>query len=286
MIISCNLMGGLGNQLFQIFTTISYAIKSCKQFKFTNAKTLGSGATTVRSTFWHSFLSNLQSFTTDVFPPFHVIREGSFRYQELSLQEMKNRDILLFGYFQSYKYFQDNYEIICEMIHLDAMRKNVLSKLKYDCEQMDAFRETVSMHFRLGDYKKSPNVHPIMTKEYYQRSLQWIQQKLEPGTRLTILFFCEDDDLNDVLVTIQYLSRMFPDYHFVRGENSLEDWEQLLFMSCCHHNIIANSSFSWWGAYFNPWNDKIVCYPSKWFGPSAPHDTSDLCPDHWHRVAC
>ena len=53
-------------------------------------------------------------------------------------------------------------------------------------------------------------------------------------------------------------------------------------MSLCSHNIIDNISFSWWGAYFNGNKDKIVCYPSVWFGPKlANKDTSDLCPDSW-----
>ena len=76
----------------------------------------------------------------------------------------------------------------------------------------------------------------------------------------------------------------FPEYNFVRGDNSLQDWEQMIYMSCCHHNIIANSSFSWWAAYLNSRSDKIVCYPSVWFGPSANHDTSDLCPPEWIKI--
>ena len=83
---------------------------------------------------------------------------------------------------------------------------------------------------------------------------------------------------------IHILQSKFPEYNFIRGENTLEDWEQMLLMSCCHHNIIANSSFSWWAAYFNSYTDKIVCYPSVWFGHSMNHDTKDLCPSEWIKI--
>jgi len=55
-------------------------------------------------------------------------------------------------------------------------------------------------------------------------------------------------------------------------------------MSCCDDNIIANSSFSWWGAYFNDKPNKIVCYPSKWFGHNMNNDTRDLCPSSWKKI--
>jgi hypothetical protein len=124
-----------------------------------------------------------------------------------------------------------------------------------------------------------------MTKEYYFRCLNYIKTIYNnQNNKLTVMYFCEDVDINDVNEVILYLSERFPQLSFIRGDNNLEDWEQMLLMSCCHHNIIANSSFSWWSAYFNSWEDKIVCYPSIWFGPSAPHDTRDLCPPEWKKI--
>ena len=67
----------------------------------------------------------------------------------------------------------------------------------------------------------------------------------------------------------------------------LTDWEELLLMSCCQHNIIANSSFSWWGAYLSNNPIQITCYPSKWFGPllTNKNDTSDLFPPTWSCIS-
>lgn len=276
--ITCNLMGGLGNQIFQIFATISYAIKSRNWFKFTNAKTLGTGVTTVRNTYWESFFTRLKHFTTDDFPHLHIIREKDFTFHELPINEMVDKNVIISGYFQSYKYFEPNYETICRMIGIEQMKTSLLNKLHYD-----SLENTISMHFRIGDYKPIQHVHPIMTKEYYARCLYHIQAK-DSDTIFTIMYFCEDVDLKEVEEKIEYLSKEFPNYTFIRGNNTLEDWEQMLLMSCCRHNIIANSSFSWWSAYFNSWEDKIVCYPSVWFGSSIQNDTKDLCPADWIKI--
>ena len=282
--ITCNLMGGLGNQIFQIFATISYAIKSRNEFKFLNVNTLGVGSTTIRNTFWNSFFSRLKPFLIDNIPQTsHVIREKDFTFNELPVYEMLGHDTLIFGYFQSYKYFEDNYSMICRIIDLEKMKKGVQDKIYNIYPNLD-LQNCISMHFRIGDYKKIQHVHPIMTKDYYYRSLQRIKNSSNTETKFTIVYFCEDVDLEDVSKIIDYLQEEFKVFEFVRGEKSLEDWEQMLFMSCCHHNITANSSFSWWGAYLNSWKDKIVCYPSTWFGPSAPHNTKDLCPNSWHKI--
>lgn len=278
--ITCNLMGGLGNQIFQIFATISYAIKSNNQFRFLNVSKLGGGSTTLRNTFWNSFFIKLKPFLFDNIPqPIHMIREKDFTFNELPIYEMIGRNCIIHGYFQSYKYFHENYEIICRIIGLAKMKDEVLHKLNLNDEYL---KNCISIHFRLGDYKKFQEFHPLATYEYYKNSLNFIKNKT--SEQYNILYFCEDSDIDDVMITIHRLEKEFPEYKFIRGENQLEDWEQMLFMSCCHHNIIANSSFSWWAAYFNFWPDKIICYPSVWFGEIARNNTKDLCPSEWIRI--
>ena len=81
------------------------------------------------------------------------------------------------------------------------------------------------------------------------------------------------------------IKKNFPDLEFHKAEDTMTDWEQLLLMSCSNHNIIANSTFSWWGAYFNENTDKCVCYPSRWFGPSMGSVyMDDLFPPTWKKI--
>jgi hypothetical protein len=275
-------MGGLGNQIFQIFTTISYAIKTRQQFKFYNTKVLGSCSTILRYTFWDTFFSRLKIFTTSDFPLLKVIKEKDFTYNELPINEITNNNILINGYFQSYKYFAENYEIICRIIGLEQMKDALLKKMNYEFYTLD---NSISMHFRLGDYKKIPEKYNILKREYYENSINYIKNR-NLSTNFTIFYFCEDEDISEVETTINYLKDNFSEYRFIRGEKSLSDWEQLLLMSCCNHNIIANSTFSWWGAYFNSFKNKIVCYPSEWFGPEMPLNTKDLFPIDWIKINC
>jgi len=289
--ITCNLMGGLGNQLFQIFTTLSYAIKSGNVFIFSDDTILGYGDN-IRPTYWETFLLKLKPFTRNMFPKFKVIKEKDFTYNDIELSEIKNQDVLLYGYFQSYKYFQNEFNTICKLINLVEMKNNLLQNKSEYVYTSGFLYHTVSMHFRLGDYKKVQEYHPLMTYEYYEKALEQIilKSELKQGTltqnkkTMNVLYFCEEEDIVEVLEMIDHMKEKFPTINFVRCSNELEDWEQMLLMSLCKNNIIANSSFSWWGAYFNLNPDKIICYPSKWFGPSLDHDTKDMSPDEWIKI--
>ena len=99
-----------------------------------------------------------------------------------------------------------------------------------------------------------------------------------------ILIFGECDDDKVINGRIRDFKHHFPNVNFIKCNYDIPDWEQMLLMSLCDHNIIANSSFSWWGAYFNKNPEKIVCYPSQWFGPTLRNDVSDLFPDGWNRI--
>jgi hypothetical protein len=279
--ITCKLQGGLGNQLFQIFTTIAYSLSNVSPFFFLNEYQLGQGSTTIRYTYWKTFLSALQPFLKKKNTPrLSMLREASFKY-ELLPQNINNNNIMLVGYFQSPLYFDNYKNTICRLIKLEQQQQSIKTKFLFELGKELDFKTTVSLHFRLGDYKKYPTIHPILKDTYYRNALSYIQR----NNNLKIaLFFCENEDIKEVSGTIHELQKIFPQIQFIRANPTLEDWEQLLLMSLCEYNIIANSTFSWWGAYLNNNQNKVICYPSQWFGPQAGHDTSTLFPLNWTKI--
>lgn len=288
--VSCCLMGGLGNQLFQIFAVIAYAKKYKCNFVFKYSKELHTGM--LRYTFWDSFLKDLLQYTTyesnnsliaayiDNFPRFN---ESGFHYKPLPYKE--NVDYLsLFGYFQSYKYFIDYWEDIKTMIKLQSTQQTIYNNNKTLLDD----KYTISMHFRLGDYKDKQQFHPIMKETYYISALNNIVNKLENSNKnIQVLYFCEQEDINTVNLMVQTIQFAHKKINFVRVNDDLCDWQQMVLMSCCNSNIIANSSFSWWGAFMNENSDKIVCYPSTWFGKKfGTKNMNDLFPPSWQKINC
>jgi hypothetical protein len=269
--ITCTLMGGLGNQLFQIVTTISYAIRTKKKFLFLgNEETLGM---TKRTTYWNNLLKRLFPFLVKQIPLATLVKEIDFTYEDLTELVLSNKDAHLHGYFQSYKYFEHHFPSIYRMLNFDKQKETLLMK---------SCASDVSLHFRIGDYLNLPTTYYIMTYEYYKSCMDYIIKKSkEPVTH--VMYFFEIGDMTEVMSIIVKLTEDFPEIWFRPVDHDLKDWEQLLLMSCCKHNIIANSTFSWWGAYLNQNADKIVCYPENWFKPEIKHNTKDLFPESWYK---
>ena len=303
------IMGGLGNQLFQIFTLLAYSLRNKTPFYF-SAQAIAHGAR--KKTYWDTlFLQNLAPLVkptpTNTPHTQHIYRESNFHYRPIPHTE---QSLKLFGYFQSYKYFADQQETIYRLIRLrETQAKYANTTIAYD--------KTIAMHFRVGDYAQLPNHHPLMTLEYYTQALTQFLKDVQTanarasalcetleqiGERIAgehtwqILYFCEKPDqayVETKLITPLKANPLFKDkFTFQCIDHQLEDWEQVIVMSLCKHHIIANSTFSWWGAYLglggNPPNiggASLVYYPRTWFGSAVGQkNMNDLFPPHWHRI--
>lgn len=279
--ITCNIMGGLGNQLFQIFTTISYAIKYKREFGFLYTDFVGVGKTIRRNTYWKTFLKGISKYVYTSLPQMNIVPEVNFHYNELDVPNSEN--ICLFGYFQSYKYFKNYANVIIRLLKIEDIKQKIIEKISLDND----WKTTVSLHFRLGDYKLITEAYPLLKYEYYDNSLEFLLKDHDKEYIKTVIYFCEKQDEADVNLIINKLKYKYSFLEFSRVSEELEDWEQLLLMSCCNFNIIANSTFSWWGAYLNNNDNKIVCYPEKWFGPKKNNlNTNDLFLPTWYKIAC
>jgi hypothetical protein len=180
-----------------------------------------------------------------------------FNYCELNYNTEYN--YYLNGFWQSEKYFIQIHQIIKDELRCP---KEFLNKFSYLEEN------NVSLHVRRTDYVTSNGHHPLQPISYYQQALDII------GCYDNLLVFSDD---------IEWCKNnlKFDKMIFIEGQDDIED---LWLMSFCKHNIIANSSFSWWGAWLNSNEDKKVIAPKNWFGTQANLNTSDLIPSSWIKI--
>ena len=270
------IMGGLGNQLFQIFNLMAYSFRHNTALYFSEEPIKHGDR---KTTYWSTpFLQALNYFVkkqptiTQNQEPL-IYHERSFHYQAIpapppSTSETK-QIIKFFGYFQSYKYFEDQQDIIYKFIRLRETQAYIREKTKQPQYGYD-YANTVALHFRVGDYKNLQNHHPLMTLEYYTEALTRLLggNPLQPPimiknqfercgqvqqTSHRVLYFCEQADQAYVqekfLIPLQQNPLFQNKFTFQCIDHNLSDWEQLIVMSLCRHHIIANSTFSWWGAY-------------------------------------
>jgi hypothetical protein len=196
----------------------------------------------------------------------HVYQEIDFKFNPQVLSINPNTD--LYGYFQTEKYFKKYREEILEIFtfkekYLEAA-KNFFLEISH---QIDG-KDIVSLHVRRGDYTLYPDHHPVCSLEYYQSAISQFNQD-----NSVFLIFSDD---------IDWCKENFKGSFIFSDSNN--PYTDLAIMSMCDHHIIANSSFSWWGAWLNRSQDKKVIAPSRWFGRSLSNDTSDIYCENWIKL--
>ena len=210
--ITVYLQGGLGNQLFQIFACISYSLKYNVNFKLPiynqNQENSKSNSGYPRPTYWNNLLVNLKNNLQENNKLLSIkkFREKNTLYNEIPKHDY---DLQLYGFFQSHKYFEENYNKILEIIKIDNLKQIIYEKNK------NLFtNNTVSMHFRLGDYKNVQHCHPILNADYYERALSEINNKTK---KINVIFFCEDEDIEFVNNVINQFKKKI-NFEFKRGQ--------------------------------------------------------------------
>jgi len=180
-------------------------------------------------------------------------------------------DVYLKGLWQSEKYFLPFKNKIRSIFEFKNQTVGSFHNLTNQLKNQNS----VSLHIRRGDYlaKVSLEVLGLIPLEHYQNAIELINSKIPSPS----FYFFSDD--------IQWAKENFqiPNATFVSGDISKDHIEDLYLMSQCRYNIIANSSFSWWGAWLNDNPQKIVIAPKKWFN-KGPKDTQDLLPEEWINI--
>jgi hypothetical protein len=187
-----------------------------------------------------------------------VAQEKFFHFDQLLFDQCPN-DVSLFGFFQSEKYFKHIEESIKEDF---TFREHILEPCK---EIAEGFENPVSLHVRRTDYLTNNANHHNLDLNYYEEALKHFDDR-------QVIVFSDDPEWCKE-------QSLFSDDRFLVSESE-DNKIDLCLMTFCTSHIIANSSFSWWGAWLA--NSQKVIAPSKWFGPNnADKETKDLIPETW-----
>ncbi len=195
-----------------------------------------------------------------------------YHYYDPGVVEVSG-DVYLEGYWQSEKYFKE----IEEIIRSEFKIKNKPDPVNNRLGSLILGSQSVSVHIRRGDYVTDPTVnkvHGICTMEYYNIAIDKILKTIKDPH-----FFIFSDDL----AWAENNLRINHPTTFINENSGNKSYEDMRLMSLCSHNIIANSSFSWWGAWLNENPDKIVIAPKKWFNDQR-INTKDQIPESWQRI--
>lgn len=202
------------------------------------------------------------------FFPFITKTEKSYKFNETVLHSSDNT--MLIGYWQTEKYFLAIKNILIKDFKFPGERNDNKQKILDIIKK----RQSVSVHVRRGDYFNNNQVNEIHGNcglEYYLTALDIIKGKIQNPQ-----IFIFSDDLDWVKENMDFGERVI----YVEG---LEAGDDMFLMTQCNHNIIANSSFSWWGAWLNPNPGKVVIAPLKWFNTNV-KNAEDIIPESWVKL--
>jgi Glycosyl transferase family 11 len=236
--------GFLGNQMFQYAAMRSLAEHHKTHAVWPNGKTPD-----LRR--WFRLEAVDYSQAVYALPPLAKYTETGFAFDEFFFHLPDN--LILSGYFQSEKYFA----------HISHIIRREFVSLPRPQPQ-----EAVSIHVRRGDYLSFPDHHPPCSLQYYREAMEWFPQAE---------FLVFSDDPGWCLANLKA-----PNVRIVTGQDPVQDMQ--LMSACTKGHIIANSSFSWWGAWLDANPDKVVIAPKAWFGPSKLYCLN--CHHQEHETPC
>ncbi len=281
------IIGGLGNQLFQyavarhiaqkhnsdlildISAFTKYKLRNYSLYHFNiNGKVDESTFINIKNK------SKFLKFMNRIFlrkPALTYVGEKNFHFDDTILCLPDN--IYLDGYWQSEKYFKGIEAIIREEFAIktcsDKTNMDIASQIQ-DCS-------AVSLHIRRGDYISNSTTqafHGVCTLDYYKNAVTEIASKSNNP-----VFYIFSDDIEWARNNIKL---DFPTV-FIGHNGPEKDYEDLRLMSLCKNHIIANSTFSWWGAWLSSYSDKIVCAPKRWFAVES-QNARDILPPSWIKL--
>jgi hypothetical protein len=285
-----NLKGGLGNQMFQYAAGKALALEHNTNLKldllwFNTISKIDTVRTYDLSCFsipTDSIASAkelkkikqkifLLKIVKKIYPSFStsVFSEKHYNYDPNFLSFPANAYIT--GYWQSFRYFEQ----FAEYIQKDFTFTTPMNIKNQIFSELILTTSSVSIHIRRGDYITNTHAnsfHGTTSLEYYYEAVKYIGEYIKNPN-----FFIFSDDIQWVK---ENLSLSYPTIYIDHNQMAFED---MRLMSLCKHNIIANSSFSWWGAWLNQNSEKIVIAPKKWFNDSS-INTIDLIPKSWVQL--
>ncbi len=292
-----NVIGGLGNQMFQYAFAYSVSQKLKQPFRLdvTDFETYWHPQNS--SSCWHPYQLNIFQIKNELPPHTIKLKEKNLLNKAIMKLKTIKRKFLTEGYYQEPHYhFDENVFNIQKDAYFvgywqsecyfegyrDELLKQFMLKVLIHVKTQEykkaiLSRNAVSLHIRRGDYVSDANTnnfHGICSLEYYQKAVKYMNQ-----ISTEVCFYIFSDDLDWAKDNLNFVDNKI----FVELDENVPDYEEMYLMSCCKHNIIANSSFSWWGAWLNQNIDKKVIAPKQWF-PDSSIDTKDLIPKTWIRL--